>query len=288
MFKRAVITDEISQDVETAVALAQRFGLDAVELRSIYEHGAFAWTREDVERVKSALRGTGLGVCGIGAPFYKCDIDNAQERKEHMDGLRRCIDYAQELGTTLIRGFTFWQKGDFATQLDRIAQAMQEPAELLRKAGMTLVLESDPSVNATNAAKLMQVVSKVDHPNVRALWDPGNDIYDPDGEVPYPDGYHILRPYIAHVHVKDARLVDGKPEGTPIGQGAVDWRGQFGALLADGYTGYVVLETHYRHKHELSEEILALPQGSAFSQGGYEATEESLLLWQRMLDELRA
>jgi sugar phosphate isomerase/epimerase len=47
------------------------------------------------------------------------------------------------------------------------------------------------------------------------------------------------------VHVKDCRLRDHTPEWGPVGTCAIDWRGQIAALLADGYGGYLSLETHW-------------------------------------------
>src|SRR5690606_13320289 len=118
---------------------------------------------------------------------------------------------------------------------------------------------------------------------VRVLWDPGNDIYDPEGERPFPDGYELVKDYMVHMHLKDAkRLSDGTVVGVPLGQGDVDYVGQFEALSRDGYSGYVVLETHYRPRHEISDELMARPRGSAFSYMGYEATEECLKAWDEL------
>ena len=50
----------------------------------------------------------------------------------------------------------------------------------------------------------------------------------------------------------------------------------FRALAEDGYDGYVVMETHYRKKGTLSEELLKRPGGAAFSADGYEPTAECL------------
>ena len=38
---------------------------------------------------------------------------------------------------------------------------------------------------------------------------------------------------------------NGKPQWGPVGACGVDWRSQIGALLEDGYRGYVSLETHW-------------------------------------------
>ena len=39
MFKKGVITDEISQDFKTAVDLALKYGLNGIEIRSVWEKG---------------------------------------------------------------------------------------------------------------------------------------------------------------------------------------------------------------------------------------------------------
>ncbi|NLG38057.1 MAG: sugar phosphate isomerase/epimerase [Clostridiales bacterium] len=288
MIKKAVITDEISQDFRTAADLAVKYGLDGVEIRSVWEKGPHELDGKDIRDIKAMLADTGLVVSAISSPFYKCDIDNADEIRENIRILRRCIDLAHELNTALVRGFTFWGKGGFEENLGKITSRFEEPIRILEQEAVTLALEFDPSVYATNAAKLVRVIEAVDSMRVRALWDPGNDIYDPDGEVPYPDGYEIIKPYMVHMHLKDAaKDSDGKAVGMPMGDGLVDYKGQFRALMDDRYDGYVVLETHYRPRHALNEELLALPKGSAFSYMGYEATEESLIKWNRLLEEIR-
>ena len=139
---------------------------------------------------------------------------------------------------------------------------------------------------ATNAQGLVEVIEAIGSPNVRGLWDAGNDLWDPKGEIPFPDGYSLIKKYMLHVHLKDGKKIDGKTEGAPIGKGDLDWEGQFRALINDGYSGYVSLETHYRHNSKISEELIAMPKGAAFSLGGYEATRESLELWKALLDKL--
>lgn len=286
-FKKGVITDEISQDFRTAAELAAKYGLDGLEIRSVWEKGPHELDQEDIGKIKAVCAEMRLEICGISAPFFKCDIDNPEEVASHIGILKKCIALAKSLGTQYIRGFTFWKKGDFEENLDRIAAKFEEPVKILEKEGMTLLLEFDPSVFATNAATLVRVIEKIGSEHVKALWDPGNDIYDPEGEVPFPYGYNLIKKHMVHMHLKDAvRLPDGKVAGVPIGEGAVDYRGHFSELIRSGYSGYVVLETHYRPRHDISEDLMALPKGSAFSYLGYEATEECLVKWMQLLEEL--
>lgn len=287
MFKKGVITDEISQDLKVAVELATKYKLDGVEIRSIWEKGPHELDAADIKNVKSIISDAGLEVCGISSPFFKCNIDSETEIKNNLEILKRSCELAHNLGTNFVRGFTFWAKGGFEESLDKIVSKFEEPLKILEKENITLVLEFDPSVYATNAKKLVKVIEGVNSQYVKGLWDPGNDIYEPDGEMPYPDGYKLIKPHMVHMHLKDAiKLPDGKITGVPIGEGAVDYKGHFRELITDGYNGYVVLETHYRPKHGISEELLALPKGSAFSYMGYEATEECLIKWLKLLENL--
>ena len=120
---------------------------------------------------------------------------------------------------------------------------------------------------------------------MQALWDPGNDVYAPTGEIPYPDGYTVLKPYINHVHIKDAkRDAAGEPVGVCFGEGQVDFAGQLQALAADGYKGFCVLEPHFRAT-PLSEEELKHPGGAAFSDGGMEACTASFETIRRFFEQ---
>lgn len=288
MFKKGVITDEISQDFKVAVDLATEFKLDGVEVRSVNDKGPHELDDNDIKNIKSILRDSDLEVCGISSPFYKCSIDDEAQIKEHIEILKRSIELAHRLDTKIVRGFTFWANGSFEDNFDRIISQFEEPLKIIEKEDIMLALEFDPGVFTTNARKLVKVIEAIDSPYVRALWDPGNDIYEPDGETPYPDGYELIKPYMVHMHLKDAiRNVDKGAAGVPIGKGQVDYIGQFKELINSGYNGYVVLETHYRPKHQIDEDLLALPKGEDFSHLGYEATKECLINWIKLLDRIR-
>ena len=144
-------------------------------------------------------------------------------------------------------------------------------------AGITIVIESEPTTNSSSMAEIAELIEKIDSPTVKALYDPGNNIYSTD-EVPYPDGFEKIRPHLAHVHVKDAVIENGEAVGVAVGEGLVDYVGIFKELCRIGYDGEVMLETHYRPKDRaaLSSATLANPKGSAISDGGYSASAECM------------
>lgn len=283
MYKRAVITDEISQDLRAAAALAAKYGLQGVELRSVEEKLPHELSDGEIKDVKSICGQYGLTVCGLSSPCFKSELEDNAEFEKQLEIFRRTAYAAQRLGVDKIRGFTFWKKGDFDAALPKIAERYQAAVKICEKEGMRIVIEHDPSVYAPNAATLARVIAAIGSPLVGALWDPGNDIYSPLAEKPYPDGYGIIKPYMSHFHLKDAKIgADGRAEGAMLGSGEVDVAGQLAALKADGYDGWAVLETHWRVSEGISEQLLKAPRGARFSAGGYEASELCLQQWNRL------
>lgn len=268
------ITDEATQSFEEAVAFAGKYGLQGLELRSIENLAVDQLEKETLLEMKRRLDGEGLCACSIAGSFYKCSRLDEKAVREEWEKLKRLCAAADILECPVIRGFSFWQEGGCAPA-GQLAPFYEEPARILRQWGKRLLLEADPSVNTTNHGALADLLGLLDGNLFGAIYDPGNDIYDPLGERPYPEGYEAIAPYLGHIHIKDAILQDGKPECVKVGTGLVDYPALFARLRADGYDGWLSLETHYRKNAELSEEQLRRPQGAGFTAGGWEATAES-------------
>ena len=274
MFKISVISDEVSQDLKRVAAFAKRFNLDGVEIRSVWSKGPHLLLQE-ADEIKKILSEHGLRVSAIASPFFKADIDNESEYKEHLDILRNCIELAIKLDTKIIRGFTFWRKGGLGDYIDRILEKYQKPLEIIEGEDIILGIENEPSTFVGNGRELSIFLSRINSKKVKAVWDPGNDIFDSSGEIPYPDGYEYVKNWIVHIHAKDGirKGRNGKPEVTALGKGKVNYRGQFKALKDDGYKGYISLETHWRPRRKFSEGILVRPGGKVFSEEGEEASK---------------
>ncbi|MCS6861186.1 MAG: sugar phosphate isomerase/epimerase [Abditibacteriales bacterium] len=283
MFKLAVITDEISQDLSVAAAMVKDFGGAALEIRSVWDKDPYELEDADIERIRNIAAEHGLKICGIATPFYKCDFGDAEQEQRHLDILRKCIALAHRLDTQLIRVFTFWKQPG-TPPWEQIAEKFQAPIRMAEQEDIILGIENEPSTMAANARKTADFLRLVNHPRVRSIWDPGNEAWDDESGAAFPDGYATLKPWIVHVHLKDLKHTpDGKVEGVKFGTGEVDYIGQFKALKADGYDGYLSLETHWRIRHEIPDDLLQRPKGSAFSFGGEEATRQCLQSLREML-----
>lgn len=287
MFTRAVITDEISQDLELAAAMARRFGLNQLEMRTAWDVRIDNMTPEHLQRVKDVAQRFNLGIVSLATPFLKCDLGDEAQYLEHLEILRRSIAAAHTLGATIIRTFTFWKNGELQPRFDHIVQAYAEPARIAAGEGITLAVENEPACYVGTGHETAEFLEAVGSPAVKAVWDPGNACWT-GREQAVPDGYERIKSHIAHVHLKDVKLqgAGGQPEATVLGQGDVDVPGQLALLLKDGYAGCASLETHYRVKGHLSEEAVNRPGGSAFSEGGEEATRLCLVAWNEMMAQL--
>lgn len=297
MFTRGIVTDEVSQDPAEAIALALRFHLGAVEIRSVWEKRPHELTAGDLRTLRGMIGDAGLAVCAVATPVFKCALDDAREGREHLEILKRCLAVCHDLDTRLARVFTFWRPGapgapdlteralPWSEAAPRITARLREAADIARDAGCRLVIENEPSVYGSACAHVAEIITRADHPALGALWDPGNAIYDLAVEPPYPDGYEALRRFISHIHLKDTRRDPRTRAASAValGDGDIPYPAILRRLGDDGYAGVVSLETHYRVGAALSEETARMPSGSAFSSGGFEASVICLERWDAMM-----
>lgn len=274
MFKLGVISDEVSQDFQTVVNVAAEFNLDSIEIRSVWDKPPQSLTEEDINKMKRILEPTGIKVIGVASPFYKCDIDNPDERKEHLGVFRQCVKLAQAFDAKIIRSFAFWETGRTEELWDEILKSYDEPKRIAEDEGIFIGMENEASTSLATAKLTRKFIEDIDSPNIRAIWDPANEAYAKGGQKPYPDGYNTLKEVMIHVHAKDAapNPQTGEMESVPVGDGIIGWQEQLQGLVDDGYEGYLCLETHWRPTVTLSENLLNRPGGSAFSEAGEEAS----------------
>lgn len=265
--------------------MAKKYQLDAIELRSVWDKQPHELTEDEIRKIRSICTRQNMKICAIASPFFKCAFSETEIHKQ-LDLLKKTIAVSEKLDCQIIRGFSFWGGGDFDAVLPQLARAYDEPIRMLQEADMILALEPDPSVYACNGERVAKLVHKIGNPRVQILWDAGNDLYSPEYELPYPDGYRLVRQNIAHVHLKDVVICNGGAQCVELGKGIVNWPEQLRMLKRDGYDGYMSLETHYRKNTQIPEGLMRLPGGNAFSYGARQASEECLSALKRMMQAI--
>jgi sugar phosphate isomerase/epimerase len=237
----------------------KEIGMSAAELRVVDGKNIMDLTDDELNHTRDVLGEAGLPVISIASPLLKCVLPNApalDSRFQHdvfaskhtfEDQPRlteRAVEIAKLFGARIIRVFSYWRTIEPEACHAAIVEALTQLGELGARENILFGLENEHACNVGTASETVRVLEAVTHPNIGLVWDPANALVA--GENPYPRGYALLpKKRIAHVHAKDCHMEDETPVWGPLGTRRVEWKGQVTALLADGYKGYISLETHW-------------------------------------------
>jgi L-ribulose-5-phosphate 3-epimerase len=273
-FKLGVITDEVTQDFESALEWVKGFGLQWVELRFLWNKYVTELKPDEVERAQDLVAKHGLKVSVIDSAYFKTLLPGTESNfaEGKADPLQSSFDRqnaileqamarAKDFGTDKVRIFAFLRVSDPHAVFDRVAKELERTAIVAHREGIQLILENEFTCNVATGAEGAAMLDAVKSPALGLNWDPGNAYAA--GETPFPNGYDpIDKKRMWHMHLKDAapNPNGGEAVWRPIGGGKIDYIGQFRALIKNGYEGTMSLETHYlnaaKNKEESSRESM--------------------------------
>jgi L-ribulose-5-phosphate 3-epimerase len=258
-FRIAAITDEFSPDLDVALKSMSEVEMKGAELRMVFGKNIVDLSDEELARAIALVRGSGMEIVSIASPLLKCTLPDAPEvdarfqqdsfaakhRFEDQPRLTaRVFEIARLTGARIVRVFSYWRTVQPEACFERVVEALQKLAKQAAEHGVIIGIENEHACNIATGEETARVLAAVPHPNLKVVWDPANALVS--GENPFPEGYgRVPVSRIAHVHAKDCRVKDHKPEFGPLGEMGIDWRGQIAALARDGYAGWISLETHW-------------------------------------------
>lgn len=293
--RMSVVTDEVSSDLETALELMKEWGAEGVELRGIGESRFPQVSSTWRLRVPELLREAGMPLAAISPGLFKLATPVTQsagskilrwedatvseriamtERlaTSHLEELLPAtIAAASELGCRLIVCFSFenpnWANDSNQRAPEIVIDILRDAAKKVRDAGMNLAVEVEHVCWGSTATSTLGIVERVDDPALGINWDPANAFVAGE-DLPFPVGWAMVREHVRHVHYKQARRT---PDGRRFdGTGEIDWVGQIAALSANGYDGWISVESHARPKlasaRQGLRELLALRQAGKEAQ----------------------
>ncbi len=278
--KTAIITDEVSQELDDVLRFARDFRLDGIEIRSLWNKPPHQLTDNEVNLIKDQCAIAGLAICGVASPVFKCDIESEAELDEHVQIFKRCLELAEIWKAPVIRVFTGWRRDNNKELLPLVAKAYQEKLlPLIAKKPIVLGVENEYSTNVADGEESAAFLDAVKSDKVTLVWDPCNILYMPDSTDPYDVDYPKVRGRVGHYHVKDAVRKPGEEppaESVALGDGEARLKDTLEALHRDGYKGWVSLETHWRIQEKLGEDVTRSPMGASFSAGAEPASRECM------------
>ncbi|MFZ1681352.1 MAG: sugar phosphate isomerase/epimerase family protein [Rhizobiaceae bacterium] len=192
------------------------------------------------------------------------ELDTSDTRPENM---RAMIAVTAACGGDTLRTYTRYS-GSMADLIGWTIDDLKAVANVARDAGVTLVLENHEDFQG---AEIAEILSAVDHPNVRALYDYGNS--QMVGEDPFV-ALEAMAPFIHRCHIKDhvlARTAEGRlvVQGVPMGEGTLPIAAITDRLHALGLRRFC-FENVWSYTAPVKVDASALPVTPCFRQFGPE------------------
>jgi sugar phosphate isomerase/epimerase len=238
--------DEIAPALEDQLKLLNELNVSGLECRTVWGTNVLKLTDDQARQVRALCDDAGITIRCIGSPIGKSPLADPIENE--LGNLDRLIEIGHLFGTRNIRIFSFYP-ADIRTNahydqyvpevIDRLGRLTEKAAA----ADFVLLHENEKDIVGDTPERCQALVSGVNSPNLRLIWDPANFVQV--GVADQVDRFwDLMGPLIGYIHIKDARLADRSV--TAAGEGD----GQVAKLLAHlkavGYSGVLALEPHLK------------------------------------------
>ena len=232
--------DEISADPREQLATLAAESITHLELRSAWSVNVADFTGEQLAAFRAVLDDAGVRVSAIGSPIGKIPLD--APLGPELDRMRRIADIARELGTSIVRVFSFFVPPGEPPEWHRVQviDRMAALAEIAAERALVLAHENEKEIFGDTPDRCADLITSVDSPALRATFDAANFVQC--GVRPFDEAYGLLRPYLVYLQVKDALAATGEVVPAGLGDGQV--RETLAALRDSGFEGFVSLEPH--------------------------------------------
>lgn len=240
----AILTDEISLDIDEALEEGKALGFRKFELRCAdsYENRVPYLKAKAESRINQEVERKEIEITALTPGIFKIGLGDSQKIRKEMDvTLPKTCEMAVQLGAPRVIAFSFMTH-EGGTAADAIT-LLKEAGKVAAEFGLQLSIENEPGFFCDTGVHTAAFVKEIHQSNVGVNWDTANALVS--GEAAYPVGYDAVLPCIQNVHLKDGIPVPpDKWENRLIGDGGVNWVGQLQALIRDAPVSHVTMETH--------------------------------------------
>jgi sugar phosphate isomerase/epimerase len=245
---------------EKIVHFAAANDYDGIEIRGIQRElnlvksAPFSSTKNIQDSLK-LLNDKNLKIVDLGSSAA-LHFPEGEERQHNLDEAKRFIDLAGELNCPYIRVFPndFPKDQDKNATISLIVKGLLELGDYAKSSNVSILMESHGEV--VHMADLQTIMKQAEHPHVGLVWDAYN-MWSVTKEQPV-QVYALLKNYIKHTHIKDAKLVNGKEQYVLLGTGESPIFEAVDALAKDNYKGYYSFEWEKLWHPEIDEPEIAL------------------------------
>ncbi|MFG2263761.1 sugar phosphate isomerase/epimerase family protein [Streptomyces sp. NPDC048720] len=237
------IGDEAAPALPDQIRVHRALGFRAIELRTLDRRWLHELPEDVVRAAADTLAAAGLSVPVLDTPVGGWSVTVTGDFGAETDVLRRAVRRAHLLGCRALRVMSYPNDGlPEAAWRTEVFRRMRRLTAIAEDAGVVLLHENCHGWASRGAAESVDLVTGIDSPSLRLLFDVGNGLaygYDPLGFL------RETLPWVEHVHIKDGvRGADGAAEFGMPGEGEADVAGCVELLEAAGYRGRYSIEPH--------------------------------------------
>lgn len=197
----SAFADEYCPDLRGQVDAMGRYGISHIELRFLDGKNVSELTAQEAGEAKRILEDGGIRVSALGSPLGKFHLE--ESFASHLEVARRIFENANILETNQIRMFSFYPRpGESRAQcrqevLDKLGILL----DMADSCGLTLCHENEGGLYGESPQQCLDLMEAFGG-RLKTVFDMGN--YTLGGYAPWPEGYEMLKDYIAYFHIKDA------------------------------------------------------------------------------------
>lgn len=259
----SAFADEIDADLQIQMDVLEQYGIDQIDIRSVYGRPIVNYTLPEVEQIKEKLKARHFKIAAVGSPIGRIPI--TQDYEEHFALFEHTLDIAGILETNRIRMFSFFIPSgeDPARYRDAVLERWRRFLGAAGDRGILLMHENKPQTYGDTAERCLDLMQALASPWAACVFDPANFILN-DQDV-YA-AWRILKDHVAVLHVKDAARGDHHIE--PSGMGDAHLPEILADCIQSGFTGVLTIEPHLSHcpgmEHlDFGSDTNALPEGGS-------------------------
>ena len=244
------INDEISSNIDEALAFARKNKLRYIELRRIDGKDITELTPAEACALAEKITSAGILVSALSSPFLKWK-ENTREftfgsRKfdKETDYFTALMDLADIFGAPNIRIYSYLK--DDSLSVEEIGKKLDIYSQMALERGLSLLLENDSLCNIDTINKMHQLFELYGFSNIFPLLDIGNTVASGDDFAPQELQDIINKCLYFHIKDYDAEL----KRFVVVGEGNVDYEN----LLADKVNDkevFMSLDTHTGYPEDL-------------------------------------
>jgi sugar phosphate isomerase/epimerase len=196
---------------------------------------------DSLPQIAAITADAGLAFSGLGG----------YARSDNHSDVERMLAATATLGAERVRvTMPRTDEGDYRDLFAAARRDLEWVVERAAHHGVTALVELHHETITPSASAAIRLIDGLDPAHVGVIHDLGNLLIE--GQERHESAFELLGPYLAHVHIKNAKWAAGPPdadgivpwhnEWAPLRTGQADVRGYLAALVRHGYDRWVTLE----------------------------------------------